>query len=287
MFGYVVIHKSEMKVKDFEIYNAIYCGLCRKMGKTYGPFSKFCLNYDLTFVSLLQAALTDECDGYEQKCCRVNPFKKCTYCKNDDGFQELAAAAGVVLCDMKLEDNITDGSFFPALLYRFLRIFTKSWSKKAFENFPLLKTIISEYKEEQCLAESDENCSLDKAAEPTAKALSRILAMIETEEKYRFVLERIGYCLGKWTYLCDAADDIEKDIKSGNFNPLKSELDGKTQAKKQAEARLIPLMNNCFVECANYSELLDYKKYKPIVDNILHEGLKNRQQKIFKEEKKG
>ncbi len=284
LFGYIKVNKPEMKVKEFEIYNAIYCGLCREMGKTYGALSKFCLSYDMTFVSLLDAALRDGCDGFEQKRCRVNPLKKCTYCKNDAESQGLAAAAGVTLTDMKVLDNIEDSGFFKSLCYRFMRLFTKRWSKKAYKKFPELKNIVEQYMNAQHEAESDPECCLDKASEPTAKAVSRILQLIPTQEKYKFVLERMGYCLGKWVYLCDVADDLPKDIKKHNFNPLIRELPKDTDPLEFAKERLTPIMNTCFSECATYSELLEIKKYKPIVDNILYEGLKERQKLIFNKE---
>lgn len=284
MFGYIKVHKPEMKVKDFEIYNAIYCGLCRNLGKTYGVISKFSLSYDMAFVSLLQTALSDEFYGYERKRCRVNPLKKCTYCKNDGDFHSLAAAAGVTLTDMKVLDNIADSGFLKSLFYRFLRLFTKRWAKKAYRKYPELEKITLEYFKSQQIAESDPDCSLDKASEPTAKAVSSILSMIECEGKYKFVLERMGYCLGKWVYLCDVADDLTKDIKKHRFNPLIKELPNDTDPKVFAEQRLLPILNTCFVECSTYSELLEIKKYKPILDNILYEGLKNAQLKIFNKE---
>lgn len=284
MFGYIRVHKPEMKVKDFEIYNAVYCGLCRKMGKTYGMLSKFSLSYDMAFVSLLESALSDEFHGFEQKKCRVNPLKKCTYCKNDSESQELASAAGVALTDMKVLDNICDSTFFKSLFYRFLRLFTKQWSKKAYKKYPELETIVAEYANSQQSAEKDKNCCLDKAADPTAKAVSQILSMIKCAEKYKFVLERMGYCLGKWIYLCDVADDLSEDIKRKNFNPLIAEIPDNTDPLKFAEERLTPILNNCFSECATYSELLEIKKYKPIIDNILYIGLKTRQKQIFSKE---
>ncbi len=285
MFGYVTVHKPELKVKEFEIYNAIYCSLCRKMGKIYGPLSKLCLNYDLAFLALLQSSLQEGCDGFEQKMCRANPLKKCTYCKNDDGFESFPAAVCVALTHMKICDNVKDSKFFQSLIFRFLRLFSAGWCKKAYKNYPFLKEILEEFENGQAKSEATKNCSLDLACEPTAKALSRIFATVSPDEKHKFVLERMGYCIGKWIYLCDVADDIEKDIKKGNFNPLIAELDGNPNPKKYAEQRLVPLMNVCFVECGTYSELLPVKKYKPILDNIIYDGLKNRQAKIFKEEK--
>ena len=284
MFGYVVVHKPEMKVKDFEIYNAIYCGLCRHIGKTYGALAKLCLNYDMTFVSLMQMALTDGCDGYEQKMCRANPLKKCTYCKNDSDFQDIAAAATMALSDLKVADNITDSGWLKSLGFRFVRLFTKRWRKKAVLKYPQLEAIVTEYGKNQALAEADANCSIDKACEPTAKAVADILCMVSNDEKAQFVLQRIGYCLGKWVYLCDVADDFSKDLKKGGFNPLINEYDGVTPQNEFVKARLEPTMNVCWTESAKYSELLDLCKHKDIVDNILYEGLKNRQNKIFNKE---
>lgn len=281
MFGYISINKPQLKVCEYEIYKAIYCGLCRELGKEYGALAKCILNYDLTFVSLLEMAVSDDLPCYERKRCRVNPFKKCTYCKNDSKSQQLAAAACVALFDLKVEDNIKDSPIFKALCFRFVRLFSKGWAKKAYKKYPTLESVIDDYRKGQIDAESDLECSIDKASEPTAKAVSRILSMISCDEKYGFVLERMGYCLGKWIYLCDAVDDLEKDVKTGNFNALKPFGKDKSEVRERVE----PILNNCWTECAKYSELLEIHKFSSIIENILYEGLKLRQSKVFKEEK--
>lgn len=286
MFGYISVNKAELKVKEYETYKALYCGLCRHLGKTYGALAKSVLNYDLTFVSLMSAALSEEIPCYERKCCRANPFKKCNYCKDDDEAQSLAAAATVALFDLKAEDNVRDGGFFEKLGFGFIRLFSKAWAKKAYKLQPELKPIIEEYRNGQCIAEADPECGIDKAAEPTAKAVSGILSLLECDEKYKFVLERMGYCLGKWIYLCDAADDIKKDIKKGTFNPLVKDVKGAENIKAAVRERTEPIMNNCWTECAKYSELLEFGKFKSIIDNILYEGLQKQQSKIFEKEQK-
>ncbi|MCB8566882.1 DUF5685 family protein, partial [Fusobacterium ulcerans] len=50
MFGYVVINKPELKIKDFDQYQEYYCGLCQSLKKNHGRLSQFTLNYDLNFV---------------------------------------------------------------------------------------------------------------------------------------------------------------------------------------------------------------------------------------------
>ncbi len=285
MFGYISINKPELKVKEYETYKAVYCGLCRNLGKEYGVLAKFILNYDLTFVSLLQMAVKPTVPQYERSRCRANPFKKCSYCKNDANDQSLASAACVALFDLKVEDNIADNPFIKGVFYRILRLFSKNWAKKAYKKIPALKPIIDDYRQGQRDAENTANCSIDMASEPTAKAVSRILALIECDAKYGFVLQRMGYCLGKWIYLCDAVDDLPDDIKTGNFNVLKQFVTENFNAKQQIEGKIVPILNNCWTECAKYSELLEIEKYHSIIENILYEGLKLRQSKIFKEEK--
>ena len=36
LFGYIIVNKPEMKFKEFDLYHAYYCGLCRSLKKCYG-----------------------------------------------------------------------------------------------------------------------------------------------------------------------------------------------------------------------------------------------------------
>ena len=40
MFGYVTANKPEMKIREYEYYRGVYCGLCRALGKCGGIFQK-------------------------------------------------------------------------------------------------------------------------------------------------------------------------------------------------------------------------------------------------------
>lgn len=46
--------------------------------------------------------------------------------------------------------------------------------------------------------------------------LARMGAADEREEKIR---DRFGYCLGRWIYLVDAAEDLPEDLENGSYNP--------------------------------------------------------------------
>ena len=36
MYEYIAINKAEMKFRDFDIYHAYYCGLCKDLKERYG-----------------------------------------------------------------------------------------------------------------------------------------------------------------------------------------------------------------------------------------------------------
>ena len=77
MFGYVKAYKPELRIKEFEFYKAVYCSLCRDLGKKYGIVSRFSLSYDFTFLALLNMSLKNGCNEIERKSCVFNPLKKC------------------------------------------------------------------------------------------------------------------------------------------------------------------------------------------------------------------
>lgn len=53
MFGYVRPVRPELKCRDFDLYQATYCGLCRCLRRRYGLLAPMFLNYDFTFLALL------------------------------------------------------------------------------------------------------------------------------------------------------------------------------------------------------------------------------------------
>ena len=80
MFGYVRPQKSELRVREYEAYRAVYCSLCRQLGKSYGMFARMTLSYDCTFFALWLMALHKKCLGFREGRCVVNPLKKCGAC---------------------------------------------------------------------------------------------------------------------------------------------------------------------------------------------------------------
>ena len=266
LFGYVKTDKSELKIKEFETYKAIYCSLCKTMGKYYGIFSRFTLNYDFTFLALLNLSLQDGCDIIERKHCTFNPFKKCNFCKDDTGFK-MPAAASMIMAYYKLLDNIEDEKGFKKIGFMFLKPILKCSYKKSKKDYPVIDEIVCEYIKEQTLLEKNNCDEIDRIADPTAKALSKILMLCSDDITQKRILERIGYCLGRYIYLLDAFCDLEEDIKKGTYNVLKNKT--KNEIKDYIEKQLF----FCINEAAKAFELLEIKKYKLILGNIIYLGL--------------
>ena len=92
--------------------------------------------------------------------------------------------------------------------------------KKAKKRYPWIDEYVAEMMERQAVIEQDKRSSVDISADPTAQMLGKILAKDGNDETESRVLYEYGYNIGRWIYLMDAADDIEKDAKSLSFTLL-------------------------------------------------------------------
>ena len=272
MLGYIKACKPELKIKEFEIYKAVYCSLCKRLGKSYGILSRFTLSYDFTFLAFLNMSLQDGCVTFENKRCPFNPLKKCNYCKETDAL-DMPAAAAMIMLYYKILDNISDERGFKKIGYYMLKPVFSGAHKKAANAYPQIEEAVSKYIKEQNALEKAGCTSIDEAADPTAKVMQKILSLCSEDESQKRVLDRMGYCLGRYVYLLDAACDLEDDLKSGSYNVLKTEVKGET--KQFVKDRITPQLYICANEAAYAFELLDIKKYKPILGNIIYLGLED------------
>lgn len=267
MFGYIKPLKDEMRIKEYELYSAFYCSMCKKLGKSYGLFARFTLNFEFVFLSILYASLNDKECPTKLGRCPFNPTKKCNYCTKSDEEFDFSASAAIMLLYYKLLDNIRDEKNFKKLGFLCLKpLFLKNY-KKAKAKFPELDEIFLCYDNEQQSIEKQNIMNIDAAAEPTAKMLGKLFRLCSNEENNKRVLERLGYCMGRYIYILDAAADIEKDINKGSYNPLKNIENPKDLAERQ----LYFSIN----EATNAFELLKIYKFKNILGNIITLGLED------------
>lgn len=274
MFGYLQVQKSELLVREYEAYKAVYCGLCKQMGKDYSFLTRLSLSYDCTFYAMLLMSVYKSCLGFESGRCRFNPLKKCGFSRCEDDSLSKASAFSVISVYYKLIDDINDSKFFKRILVYLIKPFFGHWHKKAAKKYPELEACVAQMMRDQAKAEL-ENAGVDASAHPTAQMLSNVLRLEAKTETERRVLSEFGYHIGRWIYLIDAADDYEKDKKNGVFNPFNG-TDGEN---------LKDVMNNtlnlCLARAYDAYQLLDLTDFKGIFDNMLLYGFPAKQNTVI------
>ena len=274
MFGYLQIHKDELKVKEYEAYKSVYCGLCKQLGRDYGFLTRLILSYDCTFYAILLMSLKRSCTGFSDGRCKFNPLKKCKFADCKDNAYSKASALSVISAYYKVVDDIDDSGFFKRIALKIVKPFFGRRQKKAARRFPEIEIIVSEMMKNQKAAENDELVTIDKAANPTAKMISDLAALEGGNELQKRVLSEFGYQIGRWVYLIDAADDYEKDKKSGNFNPfIKADINDKDYINS--------VLSQSLARAYDAYNLLDIIDFKPIIDNMMLYGFPNKQNAVL------
>lgn len=276
MFGYVKPFKPHMRICEFETYRAVYCGLCKILGRQYGFISRMTLNYDFAFLGLMALAMNDSLPAeVEPQRCAAHPWRKTPCLKAPDGLEYTAAAAEILIHN-KIADDAADKKLFGRLGAKFMLLITKKAYKKARDKYPDLAEYVSEQMKLQSKLEKDNCKSIDRASEPSSNILGEIAAGLTDDEDQQRILRRFGYLLGRYVYIADAFDDVEKDFYTGGFNPLIwgnptiNDLD-----LPDVQKRTYDSINFTLGALADAYVQLDIKRFKSITDNIVYLGLKN------------
>lgn len=217
MFGYIRPLVDEMKVRENEMYRAIYCGLCRAMGHHTGCASRMTLSYDFVFLSVFRAAITGEKFTPHLHRCMMHPVKRRQMAEDNETFAFCARAAAY-LTYAKLEDDLTDERGGRRMAAQSLLHAARDMRKKAGEIPELRDSISSHLKALQAL-EKAESDSIDETAECFGGLLADIFSHGLTGTDARIARE-VGRAVGRFIYVIDAADDAPEDGEKHRYNPI-------------------------------------------------------------------
>lgn len=276
MFGYIKPMTSELKVKEHELYKAVYCGLCLEMGKCVGQLSRFTLSYDILFLALVRAALLDEPIHLEKGTCIAHPLKKRNHAFIPDTLS-YCAKVSAILTHFNIVDDQKDSRGFASLRANMLSPAAKSFMKRA--DLPLLADELKKY-----LTELDElekgDGGIDRNAECFGRLLAAVFAYNIKDEKLFDIACRIGMHTGKWIYMIDAADDFEKDRKKGEYNPLSG-----FEALPREELSVAATLELSSAYDALCEAVISNEPLCSIIKNILTLGMPEVQDRILGEKK--
>ena len=279
MFGYVLINKEELRFREFDVYRSYYCGMCQVLKKRSGNLAQATLNYDMTFLQLLLTSLYEPETKLEAFRCKLHPFKKTI--KRTNEITGYIADMNLFLSYLKCVDDWKDEKKFSRKLYSFLISRKIKKIRKLYpEKTDKLENILKASREYEAKNEYD----IDKIAAYSGELMAQIF--LYREDEWKNQLYKMGFFLGKYIYLMDAYEDIEKDVKKGNYNPFTEIY--KNENFDDFVQKILTMMIS---ECAREFENLPIIEDVDILRNILYSGVwskykavRNKREKLEEEE---
>lgn len=261
MFGYVVMNKPEIRFKDFDLYRSFYCGLCRELREKYGISGQITLTYDMTFVVVLLSALYEPPTQKGTTRCVIHPVCRQPVRKN--AATEYGADMNVLLTYYKCMDDWEDEKKFAALGYgKILQRKNNRLSRRYPEKAEKIRKLLEELSQMEKAGETD----IDKMSGCFGRIMEEIFAW--KTDVWEGSLRRMGFYLGKFIYILDAYDDVEKDVKNGNYNPFAEKYIMKGFDEQVRQLLIMMMAQTC-----REFEKLPIIKYTDILRNILYSGV--------------
>ena len=263
MFGYICINQQELKGKDFDMYRSYYCGLCNILKKRYGRIGQMLLNYDLTFLAILLTGLYEPEEREKESRCLLHPARK--HLMRDNGAVEYAADMTVMLSFQKARDDWMDERKTRA---RALCAILRPDYRRLREQYPRQAEALEKSVRALSKAERSGNCSLDQMCSISGHFLGEIF--VWKEDEWEKTLREMGRCMGRFIYLLDAYDDLDRDKKNGNYNVLEPI---RRQYPQEFEGLTEELLVGMMADCAKAFERLPVLHLADILRNIIYCGV--------------
>lgn len=261
MFGYVNVNWKELTEERKTRYGAVYCGVCRRIREQSGNLSRLGLRYDIAFLSTLLMSLYEPEEESGPNACMLHPIRKRPWVDNE--YIQYGADMNVALAYYKSLDDWQDEGKPSA------RVMADIFGK----NIPRIQADYPRQCEAiaQCILElsrlEKENCP---SPDETANCFGRLMAelMVYREDLWASALRQLGFHLGRFIYLLDAAVDFKQDLKHGKYNPYIAMGMEKEDWNRWKDYLVLDM-----ARCTEAYERLPLVQDKDILDNILYSGV--------------
>jgi hypothetical protein len=263
MFGYVRTHAPELRLREQTFYRAVYCGLCRSMGRACGQRSRTFLSYDLTFLALLRMAATGSVPTVRAARCFVHPLRKRPMAVPDETLL-YCARAGVLLTWHKLQDDRTDEHGLKRLRALLALTLLRRGHRKAAKALPALEERIVHHLQRLSDLERDACPSVDETAAVFGDLLQELASYGLSGVPAR-VTAAAGAATGRWIYRMDALDDYEEDCRKNRYNPLRLQF-GEAALSEETRDLLRIAMLSDLQDLSDACDLLDWQAFPPQAD---------------------
>lgn len=306
MFGYIGVNQKELKGKEMDRYQSYYCGLCRSLKERHGAAGQMTLSYDITFLAILLTGLYEPENREEDSRCILHPIAKRHCIRNE--YVDYCADMNVMLSYFKCLDDWEDEKKILKLALAGLlkgknKRIQNLYEEKAKVIYDNLKAIQDcEKKDVDTIANIDSEIiakgqqesvsyGMDTAAGYFGKIMEELF--LYRRDEWEPALRRMGFYLGKFLYLMDAYEDMEKDVRTGNYNPvlkyyrtLYSGPRNHVTYLPEFEERIKQILRQMIAESARAFEHLPVIEEAEILRNILYSGVWCRYVMISEKRKK-
>lgn len=261
MLGVMTVRKEEMKFREYDRYRAFYCGLCRAIGKRCGSVCRLALSFEMTFLAMLQTALYESDTSMEFRRCALHPVRRQQMLGGEA--VDYCADLSALISYYDLRDGWEDERRVDKLAESAL---LKKAALRAGKLHERQRDAVIKYVKALHEVEERNEQNLDVAANLTGNMLAELYVM--KEDVYARDLREMGFYLGKFIYLCDCYEDIERDEKNGSYNPLLARREQESFAE-DCERMLSDMMARACMAFERLPVLQDAE----ILRNILYSGI--------------
>jgi len=262
MFGFVVADIGALTETQLARYRGAYCGLCRTLKARHGELSRLTLNYDMTFLVLFLNAMYEPEEAADSGRCLPHPMRpRPWWCSR---FTDYAADMNVALSYHKcMDDWIDDRRPLPLAEAKVLQRHYREIAARR----PVQCGEIEQCMREITAIEQAKSNDPDAAANRFGKLMGELF-LPEQDSVWGGHIRSFGEALGRFVYMMDACVDLEKDRKSGSYNPLLL-----SQWGACSEENRLTLLKMLIGECTAEFELLPIVQDADILRNVLYSGV--------------
>lgn len=275
MFGYVKPQQGELLVREYEFYKATYCGICRAMKRHAGFLSNVTLSYDSVFLALVRMLFVPDAEiSASAHRCIAHPLKSRPMLEENSALV-YTAKAFAVLAYHKLDDDAYDEKLAKKLIAVLGKPLVRRAGRR--EEMRSVAAVVSEKLAAIRELERAKCKSVDEPAALFGELLGEIFSH-GLDGSDRIVTQQCGYYLGRFIYAADAAEDYEKDRKSGSYNPYVLAYGGAPLTDENRATVKCALL----LECTNLGRAIELLPYgsratiESIIKNIIYLGLVKR-----------
>lgn len=278
MFGLVTASPEELTQEQKQRYGSVYCGICRQIKEADGQLCRLGLQYDMAFLALLLMSLYEPEESGGDRSCSLHPIRKRPWITNE--YVRYAARMNVALAAYKAQDDWMDDRRLSARMMG--AVFGRNREEIA-AAFPRQCAAIEDSLKELAQLEQNACANPDEPANCFGRLMGEL--MVYREDLWSDLLRKLGFHLGRFIYLADAAIDYERDKKHNKYNPFLA------MEQEEDYHRWEQYLVLAMAGCTDAYERLPLVQDKALLDNILYSGVwlnyRKQQRKSEKEDHDG